>query len=88
MGISDSGLRRRLDIADVQAQKGVEVKSGYITQNDEIRSEIERDIMLVNDGWKIEWHFDGLASRPLLDTLDKVGIPWSFRDPTLIPKKK
>lgn len=86
--VGDSGLSRRSDIADAQAQKGVEVKSGYITQNDEIRSEIERDIMLVNDGWKIEWHFDGLASRPLLDTLDKAGIPWSFRDPTLIPKKK
>jgi hypothetical protein len=86
--VGGTDLVRRLDIADVKTRRGVEVKSGYISHDEAIRFEIQRDSMLVEDGWDIQWHFDGTASKPLLDALDNVDIPWSFRDPLLIPTRR
>ena len=69
------GEARRLDIADVNKMKGVEVKSGeYFSRTEEIRYEIERDKKLVEKGWDIEWKIDGKASQPLLDDLKDAGI--------------
>jgi len=79
-------MNRRLDIVDVSNAKGVEVKSGNIYHDEAIRYEIARDRLLVEADWDINWHFDGYASRPLLNALNDAGIPWSFRDPSQIPK--
>jgi hypothetical protein len=75
--VDAGGQARRLDIADVATRKGVEVKSGYTTLNEEIRSEIARDAILKGQGWDIRWHFEGTASKPLLEALEKAGIPYT-----------
>ena len=68
-------VSRRLDIADISAKQGVEVKSGkYFSLDKNIAYEVERDAGLVRKGWSIEWHIDGKASQPLLDALNKAGI--------------
>lgn len=73
------GTSRRIDIADVDAQKGIEYKTGYITHSEDIRWEIERDAKLIKSGWDIEWVFEGTASKPLLDALTEAGIPYKIR---------
>ena len=67
---------RKLDIADVTNSRGVEVKSGYIRMSPEISSEIERDALLIKQGWDIEYHFapGSRASQGLLDAAKKAGI--------------
>ena len=87
VNVGNTDQVRRLDIADPQLMKGIEVKSGYITHDETIRSELVRDRVLVENGWDISWHFDGTASKPLLNALDEAGIPWTFKDPSLIPKR-
>ncbi|UHO40788.1 hypothetical protein H5J24_10465 [Chryseobacterium capnotolerans] len=70
-----NGTPRRLDIADIDDMRGVEVKSGdYFSRTEEIRSEIARDKQLVEQGWDIEWRIEGGASQPLLDELKEAGI--------------
>lgn len=75
------GESRRLDIADKKStpKRGVEHKTGYITLSEDIRWEVERDAELVKQGWDIEWHFEGTASKPLLRALKKAGISVSFK---------
>jgi hypothetical protein len=77
--LSDNA-RRRLDIADFETQRGIEYKTGEIYRSQEIRSEIERDAILVKKGWDIEWVFEGTASKPLLNDLEKAGIRYKFRN--------
>lgn len=75
VNINGQTVNRRLDIADVDAKMGVEVKSGnYFSRTQEIMSEIERDKELVRQGWDIEWRIEGDASQPLLDELRNAGI--------------
>ena len=69
---------RRLDIADEDTQRGVEIKSGYQSAGPENRWELERDAALVARGWQIEWVFTGTASQPLIDALTSVGIKVTF----------
>lgn len=78
VNLNGESVRRRLDIADVDAWRGVEFKTGYQTHNEANRFEIARDAELVKRGWSIEWTFQGTASKPLLDALDKAGIPYKF----------
>ena len=69
------GEVRRLDIADTDLMKGVEVKSGnYFSKTEDIMSEIARDKKLVERGWEIDWVIEGRASQPLLDELKNSGI--------------
>lgn len=79
--VDAGGQKRRLDIADEEAQKGVEYKTGYVTRSPEINSEVSRDAALVKEGWAIEWVFQGSASKPLLEDLSSAGITYSFRTP-------
>lgn len=73
--IDGEEVNRRLDIADVDAKMGVEVKSGnYFSRTDDIKYEILRDKQLVKDGWDIEWRIEGGASQPLIDELKAAGI--------------
>jgi hypothetical protein len=73
--VSVGDTTRRLDIADVDNAVGYEVKSGaYTTHTPEIRSELERDAILVEQGWDITWVFHGDASQPLIDSLTEAGI--------------
>jgi hypothetical protein len=39
---------------------------------------LDRDKQLVKDGWKIEWVFDGTASKPLVNALKEAGISVKF----------
>jgi len=72
-----NGVRRRLDIADIATRRGVEVKSGYATLTNEVRSELARDANLRSAGWDIRWYFEGNASKPLLDELKRLKIPFT-----------
>ena len=75
----EENVTRRLDIADKALKKGVEHKSGaYTCLSAEIDSEVERDAKLVEQGWKIDWHFDGTASEPLKKKLKDSNITTSF----------
>jgi hypothetical protein len=65
---------RRLDIADVAASQGVEYKTGYQCANQDNLWELKRDAILVEQGWDIEWVFEGKASQPLKDALSAAGI--------------
>lgn len=65
---------RRLDIADVAAQKAVEYKTGYQSATLDNIWELQRDAALVREGWSIEWIFRDRASQPLVDALDRAGI--------------
>ncbi|MEZ4858744.1 MAG: DUF4157 domain-containing protein [Flavobacteriaceae bacterium] len=69
---------RRLDIADIKTKKGIEHKTGYQTANQSNLFEVKRDADLMKAGWKIEWVFEGTASKPLLEALDKAKIPYKF----------
>jgi hypothetical protein len=77
--VTPGGAVRRLDIADLDARMGVEVKTGYITRSGEIDSEVMRDAALVRSGWGITWVFEGTASKPLLTLLDAHNIPYKIK---------
>ncbi|MDX1908575.1 MAG: hypothetical protein SF053_16175 [Bacteroidia bacterium] len=77
---------RRIDIADKQAKKGVEVKAyetGYIAASEDIVWEVQRDAKLVKRGWQITWvMLDTTPSSPLLQMLLKAGITVEIRNQT------
>ena len=73
-----NGFTRRLDIADDEAQKAIEYKTGYTSRTEDIRWELQRDSWLVEDEWDITWVFEGSASQPLLDDLKAAGIKVKF----------
>ena len=75
----EPGVSRRLDIADVDAKKAIEHKTGYISLDEDIKWELERDKKLVQQGWNITWHFEGTASKPLLRELLAAGINVTFK---------
>jgi hypothetical protein len=77
VSVDAGGQVRKLDIADEATKRGIEVKSGKTVLNKEIRSAIARDTILKKRGWDIRWHFAGTASKPLLEALDKAGIPYT-----------
>lgn len=68
------GEPRRLDIADVGLQIGFEYKTGYQTRTADNMSELQRDAILVKQGWSINWVFQGTASEPLVRDLESAGI--------------
>ena len=73
--IDVDGKARRLDIADADLMKGVEMKSGnYFSRTKDILSEIARDKKLVERGWEIDWVIEGKASKPLIEELNSAGI--------------
>jgi hypothetical protein len=68
---------RRLDIADVESQRGVEYKTGYQSASEANLWELSRDAWMVeNRGWSIEWVFTERPSQPLLDALNRAGIEY------------
>ncbi len=67
---------RRIDIADVRLQRGVEYKTGYQTANADNIWEILRDSSLMEQGWDIQWILRDRASKPLLEQLRNAGIPY------------
>lgn len=69
---------RRHDIADIPNKKAVEHKTGYQSLNRDVSWELDRDKQLVKDGWKIEWVFEGNASKPLVNALKEAGISVKF----------
>ena len=71
------GVPRRLDIADEATLRGREIKTGYQSATQENLWEIQRDEILREKGWDIQWRFEGSASRQLRQALDKAGIPYS-----------
>jgi hypothetical protein len=77
--VDAGGASRRLDIADERTRRGIEYKTGYQIATPEILSEVERDAYLVESGWDIEWVFEGRASEPLLEALQKANIKYKFR---------
>jgi hypothetical protein len=72
--IDVEGVPRRLDIADVKRQRGVEHKTGYQGLTAANQWEIARDEILVKRGWNIYWYFEGRASKRLIKALDDAGI--------------
>ncbi|MDR6226824.1 pre-toxin TG domain-containing protein [Desmospora profundinema] len=87
VSVTINGQKRILDLADIKAQRAIEHKTrtgdgpyaGYFSAKQEIRWEIERDAMLVEDGWDITWVFeDATASEPLLQMLIDEGIKYKF----------
>ena len=79
VSVFPNGNVRVLDWADEALQRGIEYKTGYISANQEIRWEVERDAVLVQQGWDIQWVFQGRASEPLLNLLRDSAIPYTFR---------
>jgi hypothetical protein len=68
---------RRLDIADLEGRRAVEVKTGaqYATQENLWQS-LRDEILIKKYGWSIRWHFEGAASQPLQAALKAAGIPF------------
>ena len=73
-----SGKNRRLDIADVEAQKGIEFKeysSGRVYNSGDVKTEVLLDKKLVDTGWDIKWVFKGCSpSGPLEKSLKTAEI--------------
>jgi len=66
---------RRIDIADIENMKGIEIKTGYQTATESNLSEIIRDKYLVEvRSWEMKWVFRDRPSAPLLESLEKAGI--------------
>jgi hypothetical protein len=78
VNVDSQGTERRLDIADVAQQRAIEHKKyegGTVYNRDEIVWEHERDALLVQQGWDIEWVFDGCEpSAPLRKALEDANI--------------
>lgn len=72
--VDGQDVNRRLDIADVAGQRGIEHKSGYQYLSQENAWELKRDAQLVKEGWDIEWVVDGTASEPLKQAARDAGI--------------
>jgi hypothetical protein len=72
--VDGEATTRRLDIADIALQKGVEYKTGYQTATVDNLWEMKRDAELVRRGWDIQWVFRDRASEPLLEALRNAGI--------------
>jgi RHS repeat-associated protein len=68
------GVPRRLDIADVARQRAIEHKTGRQSASQDVLWEIQRDQILMEQGWDISWFFEGTATKPLRDALDAAGI--------------
>jgi len=72
------GEQRRLDIVDLTAMHGIEVKAYELSKiyaTKEILDEVRRDAILVKQGWSIDWLLiDTEASGPLLKALSDAGI--------------
>jgi filamentous hemagglutinin len=77
--INVDGATRRLDIADIVGERAIEYKTGYISKTQEILWEVERDKKLVQQGWNIEWVFEGTPSQPLLQELRDAGIKYKIK---------
>ena len=75
------GVARRLDIADAQTMRGREVKTGYQTATQENLWEIQRDQILRESGWDIQWHIEGRASKQLREALEEAGLPYKIEKP-------
>ncbi len=75
----EPNISRRLDIADVNAKKAIEHKTGYISLDKDIKWELDRDKKLIKQGWSITWHFEGTASKPLIEALKKAGINVTYK---------
>ncbi|RKZ39753.1 MAG: hypothetical protein DRR16_32240, partial [Candidatus Parabeggiatoa sp. nov. 3] len=73
--IDGKGTTRRLDIADKELLQGVEHKTGYQSATESNLSEVERDQILVEQGWDITWVFEQPPSKPLQNALNEAGIP-------------
>ena len=74
------GVPRKLDIVDVDARRAVEHKTGYQTATQENLWEIERDRILMEQGWDLHWRIEGSISKPLKEALDDAAIPYTVVD--------
>jgi hypothetical protein len=75
VSVDVEGVPRKLDMAEPALLRGAEHKTGYQTATQENLWEIQRDQILIEQGWQIHWQFDGRASMPLIRALDEAGIP-------------
>ena len=69
--------KRRLDIGpklDSAIQRGIELKTGYVTRSDDVLWEAARDIELAQSGWDIEWVIKGTIVDDLKIELERAGI--------------
>jgi hypothetical protein len=71
------GVSRRLDIADEATFRGREIKTGYQSATQENLWEIQRDQILREKGWDIQWRLAGPASRQLREALGKAQLPFT-----------
>lgn len=69
--LDNSSVTRRLDIADIDLQQGIEYKTGYTYAREDIVWEVTRDSELVRNGWDITWVIEGRISTPLENLLLK-----------------
>ncbi|MBB3571032.1 hypothetical protein [Rhizobium sp. BK491] len=67
---------RRLDIADIEDQRGIELKTGYQSATQANLWEVARDKALVDSGWDVKWVFQGSASGALKQALKDANIPF------------
>jgi hypothetical protein len=64
------GVPRRLDIADEATLRAREVKTGYQSATQENLWEIQRDQILREKGWDLEWYFEGTANEAPPQTVE------------------
>ena len=76
VNVNGQRVARRLDIADIEDQRGIELKTGYQTATQANLWEVARDKALVDMGLDVKWVFKGTASQPLKEALKQANIPY------------
>ncbi len=83
LGASDGTVKtpltnRQIDILKEKDMYAGQLKTGKVSLTKENQLAIQKDALLVKDGWKVEHILEKGASKPYLDALKKAGIDYKI----------
>ncbi|WP_434766095.1 hypothetical protein [Pseudomonas triticicola] len=83
MGASEGTLKtpatnRQIDILKEKDLYAGQLKTGRVSLTRENQLAIQKDALLVKDGWKVEHILEKGATKPYLNSLDKAGIHYKI----------
>lgn len=83
MGASEGTLKtpatnRQIDILKEKDLYAGQLKTGPVSLTRENQIAIQKDALLVKDGWRVEHILEKGATKPYLDSLDKAGIHYKI----------
>lgn len=69
---------RQIDILKQKEVYAGQLKTGRVSLSKDNQLAIQKDALLVKDGWKVEHILEKGATKPYLDALEKAGIHYKI----------